>query len=310
VAGSAPAVAGPATELLPEPSPLAAPRRRILVTGGSGMLARDLAPALAAVGHEVFSRPKSDLDITLEEDGARAFRELRPEAVVNCAAYTKVDACESDPRAQEVNAGGAQRLARWCERAGIPLVEISTDFVFDGEKREPYREDDLAAPISAYGRGKREGEEAALALPNGLVIRSSWLFGNAGWNFVEAILKQVEEGQMPLRVVDDQRGRPTGTPDLAEAIVALLEASAVGVYHFANAGEASWYEFAREILALSGREDVALVPIDSAVLARPAKRPAYSVLDTSKYERVTGARVRHYREALVAYLARRSAARA
>ncbi|HEY7370168.1 MAG TPA: dTDP-4-dehydrorhamnose reductase [Thermoanaerobaculia bacterium] len=310
MAGSAPAVAGSATELLPEPSVLAAPRRRILVTGGNGMLARDLAPALAAAGHEVFARPKSDLDVTREEDVARAFRELRPEAVVNCAAFTKVDACETEPAAREINAGGPQRLARWCARAGVPLAEISTDFVFDGEKREPYREEDPPAPISEYGRGKREGEEAVLGLPNGLVIRSSWLFGNAGWNFVEAILKQVHEGKSTLRVVRDQLGKPTGTPDLAEAIVALLEASAVGVFHFANAGEVSWYDFAREILELSGRDDVAIEPIDSASLGRPAKRPAYSVLDTSKYERVTGARVRHHRDALVAYLARRGAARA
>jgi dTDP-4-dehydrorhamnose reductase len=274
------------------------------------MLAADLAPALAAVGHEVFVRPKSDLDVTREEDVARAFQDVRPEVVVNCAAYTKVDACETEPLSHEVKAGGPRRLARWCARAGSQLVQVSTDFVFDGGKREPYREDDPAGPLSAYGRGKREGEVAALELPNGLVVRSSWLFGNAGWNFVEAILKQADAGTAPLSVVDDQRGKPTGTPDLAEAIVSLLEVSAVGVYHFANAGETSWFGFAREILDLAGHSETALEPTDTATLGRPAKRPAYSVLDTAKYQRVVGAPIRHHREALVAYLARRSAARA
>jgi dTDP-4-dehydrorhamnose reductase len=269
------------------------------------MLAADLVPALAAAGCEVFARPRSDLDITRPEQIARAFRETRPEVVVNCAAFTRVDACESDPRAFEVNAAGVTALASACVLHSAQLVHISTDFVFDGEKKTPYEEEDAPAPISAYGRSKLAGEQAALAVPTGLVVRASWLFGRGGWNFVEAIRKQIQEGRRTLAVVDDQRGRPTATTDLAEALLVLLELSAVGIYHFANRGEVSWFDFAREIVALSGRPDVEVVPIDSSTLARPARRPAYSVLETAKYERVTGRPIRHFREPLSEYLSGR-----
>ncbi len=300
------ATAEPVSDVRSAPRAVPRPRRRILVTGAGGMLGSDLVPILAAAGHDVFARPRSDLDITKEADIARAFREIQPHVVVNCAAFTRVDDCESDPRALEVNARGVQLLAEHSLRHDARLVQISTDFVFDGKKREPYREEDPPDPLSAYGRGKRQGEEAALRVPSGLVVRSSWLFGPAGWNFIEAILKQVEAGRRRLTVVNDQTGRPTATSDLAEAILALVEAGAVGIYHFANRGEVSWFDFAREILVLSGRDDVLVEPTDSEKLARPARRPAYSVLDISRYERVTGRAVRHYREALVEYLARRA----
>jgi dTDP-4-dehydrorhamnose reductase len=301
------AVAGSETlpEILAAPVPVPALRRRVLVTGAMGMLAMDLAPILAAGGLEVFGRPRSDLDVTDERDIARAFHDVKPDVVVNCAALTRVDACEGDPRAIEVNAGGVERLARHCIRSGAQLVQVSTDFVFDGAKRSPYTEEDAPAPLSAYGRSKRFGEEAALRVPNGLVVRASWLFGTGGWNFVEAILKQAGEGKLRLSVVADQRGRPTATTDLSEAILALLQGGALGTYHFANRGEASWYEFARDILRMAGRGDVAVDPTDAATLGRPARRPAYSVLDTSKYERVTGRPIRHYTEALAEYLSRR-----
>lgn len=271
------------------------------------MLASDLAPVLAAAGMDVYARPRSDLDVTREREVSRAFVEIHPEVVVNCAAFTKVDACEQNPRAFEVNARAVEILAEQCRRQSAQLVQISTDFVFDGEKRSPYQERDNAAPLSAYGASKLAGEEAALAVPAGLVVRSSWLFGNSGWNFVEAILKQVEEGRREIRVVHDQRGRPTGTLDLAEAILALLVGGAVGIYHFANRGEVSWYDFACEILALSGHGSAVRVhPIGSDELNRPARRPSYSVLDTSRYEKITGQPVRDYREPLAEYLARRA----
>ena len=270
------------------------------------MLGRDLVVVLAGAGCEVFARTKADLDITAEEDVARAFRDVRPEIAVNCAAYTKVDECETDPRAREVNAGGVRVLADACRRHGAQLVHLSTDFVFAGDKTAPYLEGDATGPLSAYGRGKLQGEEAALSVPTGLVVRSSWLFGLHGRNFVEAILKQVETGKRELTVVNDQRGRPTATTDLAEAILALLEAGAVGVFHFANRGEATWLDFAQDILLLSGHGDVAIRPTTSEALARPARRPAYSVLGTGKYEAVTGRTVRHYREPLIEHLAVRS----
>ncbi len=306
MSNAAVATAESVSEVLSAPRAVPRPRRRILVTGASGMLGSDLVPVLAGAGHDVFARPRSDLDITKEKDVALAFREIRPHVVVNCAAFTRVDDCESDPRALEVNARGVHRLAEHSLRHAAQLVQISTDFVFDGEKREPYCEEDATNPLSAYGRGKRQGEEAALRVPSGLVVRSSWLFGPAGWNFIEAILKQVEAGRRKLTVVNDQTGRPTATSDLSEAILALIEAGAVGIYHFANRGEVTWFDFAREILLLSERGDVEVEPTDSETLGRPARRPPYSVLDISRYERVTGRPVRHYREALVEYLARRA----
>ena len=288
------------------PRPLPRAPRRVLVTGASGMLASDLAPLLAAAGWEVFARPKSDLDIADAAAVSRVLRELRPDVVVNCAAFTKVDACETDPRAFEVNGAGVANLADACGHVAAQLVQLSTDFVFDGRKASPYVEDDPVHPLSAYGRSKRAGEEAALRLPGSLVVRASWLFGRSGWNFIEAILKQVEGGKSRLSVVADQVGKPTATTDLAEALLALMETGATGVYHFANRGEVSWNDFAREILWLAGRFDVAVDPTTSEELARPARRPAYSVLDTGKFERLTGRRIRHFRDPLAEYLARRA----
>jgi len=281
-------------------------RARVLVTGASGMLGSDLTPALAGAGYDVYPRPRADLDVTDEAQVESAFRELNPHVVVNCAAFTKVDACETDPAAWSVNVRAVGTLARACRRRTVRLVQVSTDFVFDGAKRAPYTEADETAPLSMYGRSKRAGEEAALETPSALVVRASWLFGRAGWNFIEAILKQVEQGKRELSVVHDQHGKPTATTDLSEAIVALLALGATGIYHFANQGEVTWYDFAREILLLAGKGDVTVRPTTSAALARPAVRPAYSVLDTSKYEALTGRAVRHFREPLVEYVARRA----
>jgi dTDP-4-dehydrorhamnose reductase len=292
--------------VLPSPGPFLLAKARVLVTGASGMLASDLIPALAGAGGQVFSRSKAELDIARAEDVAAAFREVRPDVVVNCAAFTKVDAAETDPRAFEVNAHGVELLASECLARPARLVHISTDFVFDGGKRSPYVEEDATAPLSGYGRSKLAGEDAALRVPSALVVRASWLFGLMGWNFVEAILKQIDEGKRTLTVVEDQRGRPTATTDLAAAVVALLEAGALGTYHFANVGEVTWFDFARAILELGRRSEVEVVPIRSEALARPAARPAYSVLDTSKFERATGRTIRHFREPLAQYLAARA----
>lgn len=281
-------------------------RRRVLVTGASGMLGSDLVYLLSVGGWDVLARPKAELDVADSSQVSRALRELRPDVVVNCAAFTKVDDCETNARAFQVNAEGVANLADACGHVGAQLVQISTDFVFDGTRNEPYREDDPLNPVSAYGRSKRAGEEEAMRLPGSLVVRASWLFGRSGWNFIEAILKQVESGRERLSVVVDQVGRPTSTTDLSEALAALLDAGATGVFHFANRGEVSWNEFAREILWLAGRSDVAVDPTTAEAIARPARRPAYSVLDTTKYERLTGRPIRHFRDPLAEYLARRA----
>ena len=288
----------------PRPSPRS--RRRVLVTGASGMLGSDLVFLLTAARYDVLARPRAELDISDPGQVSRTLRELRPDVVVNCAAFTKVDDCETDPRAFAVNGEGVANLADACGHVGAQLVQISTDFVFDGTKLEPYREEDPVNPLSAYGRSKRAGEEEAMRLPGSLVVRASWLFGRSGWNFIEAILKQVESGRPRLSVVVDQIGRPTSTTDLAEALLALLDAGASGLYHFANRGEVSWNEFAREILWLAGRTEVAVDPTTAEALARPARRPAYSVLDTGKFERLTGRPIRHFRDPLAEYLARRA----
>jgi dTDP-4-dehydrorhamnose reductase len=297
------ATAEPVPEVLAAPSPVPRPRRRILLTGAGGMLGSDLATVLAGAGHEVFARPRSDLDITREPEIARAFRELQPHVVVNCAAFTRVDDCESDPRAVDVNARGVSLLADQCLRRDAYLVQVSTDFVFDGSKRAPYTEE-TSQPAVGLWREQARGEVAALRVPSGLVVRSSWLFGPAGWNFIEAILKQAEAGRRALSVVNDQTDAHTATTDLAEAILALIEAGAIGIYHFANHGEVTWFDFAREILTWRGTRTLRSRR-RTPRLGRPARRPAYSVLDTSRLRKVTGRPVRHYRDPLVEYLARR-----
>jgi dTDP-4-dehydrorhamnose reductase len=269
------------------------------------MLAGDLKPRLEAAGYEALSPKKAQLDITQAGHVSAILATLKPQAVFNCAAFTKVDLCETDPLAEAVNDGAVGNLAEACGRSGARLVHVSTDFVFGGDKREPYREGDEAAPLSAYGRTKRGGELRALSLPGALVVRGSWLFGSRGPNFVEAILKQAESGKPNVRVVTDQVGRPTATTDLAEALVELYRIGAEGIVHFANSGTATWNEFAREILRQAGHSGVEVVPITSGDLNRAARRPAYSVLSTEKYEKLTGTRPRDFREPLAEYLDRR-----
>ena len=282
--------------------------RKVLVTGGGGMLARDLRAVLAARTGEfqVVAPAHGQLDVTNADHVRGVMASFRPAIVFNCAAFTKVDLCETDPGARAVNADAVATIAGACAKAGARLVHVSTDFVFDGTKGTPYVEEDRPAPLSAYGRTKREGEERALEAPGALVVRASWLFGSHGPNFVEAMLKQAESGKKEVRVVSDQVGRPTATTDLAEALLALADANAAGIVHYANRGEVSWNEFAREIYRRAGFADVEVRPITSAELDRPAVRPAYSVLSTEKYERLTGKTPRDFREPLAEYLGRRA----
>jgi dTDP-4-dehydrorhamnose reductase len=237
------------------------------------------------------------------------FREFHPEVVFNCAAFTRVDDCEVEKdRAFSVNGAGVDRLARAATNAGARLVHVSTDYVFDGAGSRPYAIDAVTAPRSVYGESKLAGERAALAAPRSLVVRTSWLFGPGGPNFVRAILGQVDRRRAagdasPLRVVADQTGLPTYTPFLARGLWDLAASGESGVFHYANRDATTWHGFASEIVAAS-MPDLAVEPVTTAEFPRPARRPAYSVLDTSRFEAVAGRVVEPWRWGLAEYLDR------
>lgn len=276
------------------------------VTGARGQLGTAMCRHLEARG-EPFRAFGSELDVADESAVAAALDEgPRPDVLVNAAAFTKVDRCETEPAlAERVNAVAPGILARLAGERGARLVHVSTDYVFDGRARRPYREDDPPAPLGVYGRSKLAGERAVHeALPEALVVRTSWVFGR-GRNFVAAILEKgraaAAGGAGPLRVVDDQRGRPTSAWDLAEGLAALVERGATGLYHLANRGEATWWDVARAALDLAGLRDVEVEPIATASLGLAAPRPAWSVLDLGRAEKA-GVVLRPWREALAAHI--------
>lgn len=272
---------------------------RVLITGASGMLGRDLQEALA--GRDVTALGRADLDVT----DAAATREAVAghDVVINAAAYTKVDDAEShEAEAFAVNATGPANLAAAAAAQGARLVQVSTDYVFDGGATSPYPEDGPYAPISAYGRTKAEGERLALeANPAGtFVVRTAWLYGAHGPNFAKTMLK-LAESKDTWSVVDDQVGQPTWTGDLARQIVALLDADApAGVYHGTNSGQVSWFGFARAVLEEAGLDPERITPTDSSAFVRPAPRPAYSVLGHDGWARAGLPPMRDWREALTA----------
>ncbi len=284
---------------------------RWIVTGCRGQLGRALVERLsAAPGQELLSATDlPELDVGDAAAVERLFAELpaAPDVLVNAAAFTAVDRCETElETARRANGEAPGLLADACIRAECRMAHVSTDYVFAGDASRPYREDDPPAPRSVYGRTKLEGEQRVLGVaPEFLVVRTSWVFGN-GHNFVRSVLAQARarrsgEASGPLRVVDDQHGRPTYALDLAEGLLALLERRARGLYHLANGGVASWWNLARAALDESGFDDLAIERIPTDELALPAPRPAWSVLDCSKAEAI-GVRLRGWREALVAYL--------
>lgn len=275
-----------------------------LVTGANGQLGRALLAAIAARGRTAC--PTDIPELCVEDAAAvrRWIREQEPRTVLHAGAWTDVDGCERDPdRAQIVNGQGTANVAAACAERDLALVYVSTDFVFDGRAARPYREDDPPAPLSAYGKSKLAGEQAVLAAgrPDFHVLRTSWVFGPGGRNFPAAILQRARSGQ-PLRVVTDQVGRPTMTHDLADAILDVaLGGVPGGLYHASNEGQCSWHQFARDIVAAAGL-DVEVSTMTSAELDRPARRPAYSVLDTHKLAAARGRPFPHYRDALRRYL--------
>ncbi|MGI8593326.1 MAG: dTDP-4-dehydrorhamnose reductase [Solirubrobacteraceae bacterium] len=276
---------------------------RVLVTGAGGMLGQDVVGTARERGHEVTALTRSDLDVTDGAAVARTIRDVGPEVVVNCAAWTDVDGAEADEEeATKVNGEGAGNVARATAEAGAVLVHLSSDYVFDGNGRAPYVESDPVKPLSAYGRSKLAGErQVADAGSRHAIVRSSWLFGLGGGNFVETMLRLGAE-QDELRVVNDQIGCPTFTAHLAEGLLDLAGGQALGIHHAAGAGACSWHAFAIEIFRQAGIE-VRVDPTTTAQLERPAPRPPYSVLATARDD---GVALPEWREGLADYLAARA----
>ena len=272
----------------------------ILITGAKGMLGQDFIPLVRDEPHHAVAR--SDVDLA-DTSAVRAFLdEVRPKLIYHLAAFTQVDLCETEAeRAERDNAGATDNLAQWCAENGSRLIFVSTDYVFDGTATAPIPPDAPKKPINAYGRSKRHAEEAIeRSGANGLIVRTSWLIGAGGKNFVEAIRGRARKGQ-PLRVVDDQRGSPTFTFDLAPALLDLGRASDTGAVHLTNSGECTWFDLAAEILRLEGL-DVPLERTTTASFAAPAKRPAYSVLDNSAAIAILGRSLPPWQESLAKYL--------
>ncbi|HEY5988973.1 MAG TPA: dTDP-4-dehydrorhamnose reductase [Streptosporangiaceae bacterium] len=259
-----------------------------LILGAGGMLGRDLLAALhgqhasGPVGGEaVVGLTRQDLDVTDEAALRAAIGKLRPKTVVNCAAWTAVDDAEQhEDHALEVNGRGPEFIAAACAETGARLVHVSTDYVFGGDQRRPYQEDDQPDPRTAYGRSKRAGEEAVRRLlpGSGFVVRTAWLYGAHGHNFVRTMIRLASERQI-VKVVADQHGQPTWTADVATKIIELARSSApAGVYHATSSGETTWFGLAREVFRLLGTDPARVRPVASSEHPRPAARPGYSVL--------------------------------
>ncbi|MDQ0746248.1 dTDP-4-dehydrorhamnose reductase [Streptomyces africanus] len=277
---------------------------RWLVTGAGGMLGHDVVEELTRRGEEVVGLDRAALDITRSDAVDTAVRDHRPDLVVNCAAYTAVDDAESDEaRALQINGDGPRLLARACAAHGARMIHVSTDYVFAGEARTtPYPEDHPTGPRTAYGRTKLAGERAVLEeLPGAsAIVRTAWLYGVHGANFVRTMIG-LEARRDTVDVVDDQRGQPTWSADVAERIADLgvrLGPDAHGVFHATSSGEATWYELAREVFALVGADQDRVRPTSSAAFPRPAPRPAYSALAHRRWQEIGLPLPRDWRSAL------------
>jgi dTDP-4-dehydrorhamnose reductase len=274
---------------------------RWLVLGAGGMLGHDLLPALAGAGHDVTGRTRAELDITDQAAVDAVVSAAAPDVVVNCAAWTAVDDAEShEDEALRVNGAGAAHVARACAESGARLVHVSTDYVFAGDATRPYAEDDAAGPRTAYGRTKLAGERAVRTLlPGaGYVLRTAWLYGAHGPNFVATMLR-LERDRPTVDVVDDQRGQPTWTADVATKIAELGGSQAPpGIYHATSSGEATWFGLTREIYGLLGSDTGRVRPTATSAFPRPAPRPAYSVLGHGRWAGTGIEPIGHWRQSL------------
>ncbi len=296
----------------------------ILITGSSGMLGQALCGVLKNGHHRVtgvdltkpslsIPRPETftKCDITDYPRLNKAVKKAKPDMIIHAAAITDVDGCELRPgKAEAINAAGTRYIAEAAFEAKAGLIYVSTDFVFNGEKKSPYTEDDTPDPINVYGKSKLDGEKfAADIIKDGLfIVRSSWMFGNGGRNFVDRIIEKARK-EKSIRVVSDQFGSPTYAVDLAWAINKLLESSNKkglgGIYHITNSDDCSWYRLAQKILTFSNIYNIELVPIVSEELDLAADRPTMSILDNGRYEKLSGAPLRRWDRALEEYLASR-----
>ncbi len=283
--------------------------KRILVIGRSGQLAGALAGAAWPEGWRVLCRGREGVDLARPASARDAVLAERPDLVINAAAYTAVDKAESEPDlAYAVNRDGPAALAEACLALGTPLVHVSTDYVFDGRKAGAYVEDDPVNPSSVYGASKEAGERAIRErLPAHVILRSAWIYAPAGHNFVRTMLRLGRE-RAEIRVVQDQVGSPTAAEELARAVLAaamrlLAGGRDFGTFHFAGAGSTSWFGFAEAIFDLAGPPRPRLVPIATADYPTPTRRPANSVLDSTKFSRLYGVAARPWRESLARCLA-------
>lgn len=255
---------------------------KILVTGAKGMLGQDLCPILKENGHKVIETDVHNMDITNFNQAEYVIKYYKPDFVVHCAAYTNVDKAEEDSKlAFKINEKGTVNLAKICAEQSIPIIYISTDYVFNGEATEPYKTDEPRNPLGAYGLSKAKGEEAIENYCKKYYIaRTSWLYGHKGKNFVETMI-DLSQKMPELKVVDDQIGCPTWTVELANGILSLIkDEKPYGIYHICGSGLTSWYGFACEAFRLTGI-NIKVLPCTTEEFPRPAKRPKYSVMDNS-----------------------------
>ena len=274
---------------------------KILITGSNGMLGHDLEKVLKDK-HELILTTSKTLDITDKDKTMEIIKENNPDIVINSAAYTDVDGCETNQDlAYAVNGYGVENLALACRQIDCPLVHVSTDYVFDGTARDPIPEDGEIGPISVYGKSKLMGEQAIQEiLDKYFIVRTAWLYGINGKNFPKTML-ELAENHPEITVVYDEVGTPTYTPDLAYGISELIETDFYGIYHLTNSGSCSWCEFARYIFEIAGR-DVNVVPVTASEFSRPAPRPSYSVLMNKKWIENGFEPLRDYKEAISEYI--------
>ncbi len=274
----------------------------ILMTGNQGQLGRAIERLAADRQLSVSGSDIDTLDIADADRVERWIEEHRPQTLINCAAFTAVDDCETHKsQAKSINGTAVGNLASACRKFGVRLIHISTDYVFDGKGSRPYREDDRVGPTSAYGRTKLLGEQMAAQTPRHLIVRTAWLYGLGGRNFVEAIRRQINGGAKELKVVADQYGCPTFCDDLGAAILDLTGTDACGIVHAVNSGDTTWHGFATEIAHRMG-STISILPVTTEAFPRPAPRPAYSVLDTSRLQIILNRSMPTWHDAVARYM--------